>query len=56
MHRRPPLADEEGRSPLPPVATGIALGLWIALMLLLAFVVVPLLFGMCTVPDAGPTP
>jgi len=50
MHRRPPLADRE-RSPLPPVATGIALGLWIALMLVLAFVVVPLLFGMCSVQD-----
>ena len=52
MHRRPPLADERGRSPLPPVATGIVLGLWIALMLVLAFVVVPLLFGMCAVPSA----
>jgi hypothetical protein len=51
MHRRPPLAGDRQRSPLPPVATGIALGLWIALMLVLAFVVVPLLFGMCSVPD-----
>jgi hypothetical protein len=50
MHRRPPLADRV-RSPLPPVATGIALGLWIALMLVLAFVVVPLLFGTCSVQD-----
>jgi hypothetical protein len=47
MHRRPPLTDEKQRSPLPPVATGIALGLWIALMLVLAFVVVPMLFGQC---------
>ncbi len=54
MHRRPPLSDEdERRSPLPPVATGIALGLWIALMLVLAFVVVPTLFGMCAFPPTG---
>jgi hypothetical protein len=51
MHRRPPL-DQKERSPLPPVATGIVLGLWMALMLVLAFVIVPLLFGMCAVPNA----
>jgi hypothetical protein len=34
---------------------GIALGLWIAVMLVLAFVVVPLLFGICASPEA-PTP
>jgi len=56
MHRRPPLADKKERSPLPPVATGIVFGLWIAFMLVLAFVVVPLLFGMCAVPDAAPIP
>jgi hypothetical protein len=55
VHRRPPLVDDEQRSPLPPVATGIALGLWVALMLVLAFVVVPMLFGTCGVPPA-PTP
>jgi hypothetical protein len=54
MHRRPPLADERERSPLPPVATGIVLGLWIALMLVLAFVVVPLLFGVCAPPLGAP--
>jgi hypothetical protein len=53
MHRRPPLAKEKEPSPLPPVATGIALGLWIALMLVLAFVVVPLLFSMCGTPSAS---
>ena len=37
---------EEG--PLPPLATGITLGLWVAIMLVLAFVIVPLLFGSCT--------
>jgi hypothetical protein len=31
------------------------LGLWIALMLVLAFVVVPLLFGLCA-PQPGPAP
>jgi len=55
MRRRSPLADDRERSPLPPVATGIALGLWIALMLVLAFVVVPLLFGTCA-PQDIPTP
>jgi len=34
--------------PLPPLATGIALGLWIAVMLTLAFVVVPTAFASCT--------
>ena len=57
MHRRPPVARDKGRSPLPPVATGIALGLWIALMLVLAFVVVPALFGMFSpMPEATPLP
>ena len=36
------------RPSLPPVATGIALGLWIAVMLVLALVVVPAAFGSCT--------
>jgi hypothetical protein len=56
MRRRPPLADDTQRSPLPPVATGVALGIWIAVMLVLAFVVVPLLFGTCTLPQSGPAP
>jgi hypothetical protein len=56
MHRRPPLADEKERSPLPPVAAGIVFGLWIALMLALAFVVVPLLFGICAPPQSAPVP
>ncbi len=34
-------------SPLPPLATGISLGLWIALMLVLAFVIVPTAFASC---------
>ncbi|MEO8631864.1 MAG: hypothetical protein ABI466_00790 [Chloroflexota bacterium] len=56
MYRRPPVADEKERSPLPPVATGIALGLWIALMLVLAFVVVPALFGMFAPPPLETPP
>ena len=55
MRRRPPLAEGD-RSPLPPVATGIVFGLWIALMLVLAFVVVPLLFGLCAPPPTAPAP
>ena len=55
MHRRPPLASEKEPSPLPPVATGIALGLWIAVMLVIAFIVVPALFGLCSVPDVPPS-
>ena len=38
------------RQPLPPLATGIALGLWISAMLLLAFLIVPTLFASCVVP------
>jgi len=39
-----------GRQLLPPLATGIALGLWISAMLLLAFLIVPTLFASCVVP------
>lgn len=42
------MTTEDGESPpLPPLATGIALGLWIALMLVLAFVIVPTAFASC---------
>jgi len=49
MRRRPEVSEQERdpRSALPAVATGITLGLWIALMLILAFVVVPTLFASC---------
>lgn len=40
-------SPKDGGGPLPPVATGVALGLWIALMLVLAFVIVPTLFASC---------
>lgn len=41
-----------GRQLLPPLATGIALGLWISAMLFLAFVIVPMLFASCVVPTS----
>jgi len=40
---------DEQRPSLPPLATGIVLGLWIALMLVLALVVVPAAFASCHV-------
>jgi hypothetical protein len=46
VRRRQEVGEKEG-SPLPPLATGIALGLWITAMLVLAFVVVPTLFASC---------
>jgi hypothetical protein len=45
--RRRQEVDEKEGSPLPPLATGITLGLWIVAMLVLAFVVVPTLFASC---------
>ncbi len=41
------MKPDREESPLPLRATGIALGLWIALMLILAFVAVPTLFARC---------
>ena len=41
------MSPDREEPPIHPRATGIALGLWIAAMLLLAFVVVPLLFSTC---------
>ena len=43
------LRDEGERGlPVSPRALGIVFGAWIALMLVLAFVVVPALFASCT--------
>lgn len=39
--------EEEGPH---PVAVGIAIGIWISVMLFIALIVVPLLFGRCTPP------
>jgi hypothetical protein len=44
--RAPGAAGGEGPA-LPPVATGLVLGLWIAVLLVLALVVVPALFSTC---------
>lgn len=43
---------KDPESPLPPKATGIVLGLWMAVMLALAFLVIPALFGSCAPPGA----
>ena len=48
MHRRATLSREE--PPLPPRATGIFLGFWVAALLFVAFVVVPQLFAACAPP------
>ena len=45
------MTQKEG-PPLPPRATGIVLGLWIAAMLFIAFFVVPMLFATCAPPPA----
>lgn len=47
------MKPEREESPLPLRATGIALGLWIAAMLIFAFIVVPLAFAMCAPAPAG---
>jgi hypothetical protein len=47
--RAPGPAGSEGPT-LPPVATGLVLGLWITVLLVLALVVVPALFSTCTAP------
>jgi len=46
---------DEVESPLPLRATGIFLGLWMAVLLVVAFVLVPALFGVC-LPTGNPVP
>ena len=41
--------------PLPPRATGIFLGLWMAALLFIAFVLVPQAFAAC-MPSSVPAP
>ena len=60
MHRdpsvtrqEPPLSPRKEEPALPPKATGIFLGLWIVVLLVLAFVVVPEIFAAC-IPPAEP--
>ncbi len=41
------MKEEKGRSPLPLRATGIVLGLWMAIVLAIAFFVIPAVFASC---------
>lgn len=54
MRRGAQLTDRdkrgEERQPLPPLATGVALGLWVTVMVVLALVVVPTAFASCVGP------
>ncbi len=43
----------DGGPPLPPRATGVVLGLWMAFFLILALVVVPTLFAVCAPPGTS---
>jgi len=52
MHRHAAVTDNreqpsEPKTPLPPRATGIFLGVWVAVLLFAAFFVVPELFAGC---------
>jgi len=49
--RRDPRTLDERNEPLPLRATGIVLTVWVGLLVVLAFVIVPVLFATC-----GPTP
>jgi ABC-type spermidine/putrescine transport system permease subunit I len=47
--------EDRHESPLPLRATGIVLGVWMAVLITIAFVVVPALFGSCQ-PTGNPVP
>jgi hypothetical protein len=47
--------QQREQSPLPLRATGIVLGIWMAVLLVIAFVVVPALFASC-LPTGNPVP
>jgi hypothetical protein len=55
VHRVPQVNDEREKPVLPVRATGMFLGLWMAVLLTLAFFVVPALFASCF-PPAQPPP
>lgn len=55
MHRVPQVNEEREKPVLPARATGMFLGLWMAVLLTLAFFVVPALFSTC-LPPAQPAP
>jgi hypothetical protein len=48
LTQRDPAPAERDGPALPPMATGLVLGLWVAVLLVLALFVVPTLFGSCT--------
>jgi hypothetical protein len=50
VHRDPSVTKEG--PPLPPRATGLFLGVWLAALLFLAFFVVPEVFASCNPPAA----
>jgi hypothetical protein len=56
--RRDPREVVQESQPLPLRATGIVLSLWVGILVVLAFVVVPILFATCMPPGttggAGP--
>ena len=49
------MSEEREKPPLPLRATGMFLGLWMAVLLTLALFVVPALFATC-IPAGGPVP
>ena len=49
------MSEEREKPALPVRATGMFLGLWMAVLLSLAFFVVPALFSTCT-PPSQPVP
>ena len=55
MHRFAPVKRDQEESPLPLRATGIVLGLWMAVLITIAFFVVPAVFSSC-LPTGNPVP
>jgi hypothetical protein len=49
------VSEDKERPVLPPRATGVFLGLWMSVLLVLAFFVVPALFALCA-PAGGAAP
>ena len=52
MHRHETVKKEE--PPLPARATGVLLGVWMAVLIVIAFAVVPWLFTVCATPAPSP--
>ena len=49
------MSQEKEKSPLPLRATGMFLGLWMAVLLTIAFFVIPAVFASC-LPTGNPVP